>query len=687
MKSKIILTCLIFISVTNACLAAPADLIITEVYPNPIGDDSTGEFIELYNPTSIDIDLKEYTIDTYAIQNFTTETDSIIKSGDFFIIHDNEIDLKVRFPHAYKRMVVESLTARGLSNTADKIELRKGDTVIDTFEYTSSLEGTSIERPIPSCSFIRNNEKLNPTTDNTSMGYFNNIFLIKNLGFNIEYYYQGEWTFSNQFNDIDEVSFRIIQDSLCGTDRSEFKFEYSGMTIQLLDTNIIQIDQSQQTQYTISLTHIPTKSEIEYNFGIYLLPSPTPTAIPSPVLTSTPIPTPTPVLTPDAPQTPAPTPIPTSFNKFTAIRINEIYPSPNTGENEWIELYNYSDQTIDIADFKLTDLAGTHIFASRTIAANGYVIIEDPDLNITLNNSGDTISLFNPSGELVSVVNYNSIAKGSSVIYFDSELLTTKATTKGYANIASTTQAEENSSNLDSEDITNTSEEKTEQTNSNHTTYTQIKISALYPNPNKGETEWVELQNYGSSTYTLTEWKLTDASSKTQLLDGIKIAAGDTYKLIGDQLKINLNNNGDTLKLQDGNNNIIDSFSYSKSTKGKIYYPANSIPEQPENSKPNSSDSQNPVTGNQKKKIKENADVIKSRSHYKYPMRYYDKADSYTRQIMEKPKDITNKQSDTTEYKIKDTGLMLFGIVGFLKTGIGKQIAGMLFNKLESLGS
>ena len=61
MKSKIILTCLIFISVTNACLAAPADLIITEVYPNPIGDDSTGEFIELYNPTSIDIDLKEYT--------------------------------------------------------------------------------------------------------------------------------------------------------------------------------------------------------------------------------------------------------------------------------------------------------------------------------------------------------------------------------------------------------------------------------------------------------------------------------------------------------------------------------------------------------------------------------------------------------------------------------------------------
>lgn len=68
-------------------------------------------------------------------------------------------------------------------------------------------------------------------------------------------------------------------------------------------------------------------------------------------------------------------------------------------------------------------------------------------------------------------------------------------------------------------------------------------------------------------------------------------------------------------------------------------------------------------------------------------MRYYDKADSYTRQIMEKPKDITNKQSDTTEYKIKDTGLMLFGIVGFLKTGIGKQIAGMLFNKLESLGS
>lgn len=104
--------------------------------------------------------------------------------------------------------------------------------------------------------------------------------------------------------------------------------------------------------------------------------------------------------------------------------INEImYNSPGTDE-EWIELYNNSDQTIDLENYDIcdNDASHTHIIipAGYSIAPHGFFTISiatggafpfTPDYdgtgNFALNNGGDAVRVWNPSYLLVDVVNYD----------------------------------------------------------------------------------------------------------------------------------------------------------------------------------------------------------------------------------------------------------------------------------------
>ena len=54
--------------------------------------------------------------------------------------------------------------------------------------------------------------------------------------------------------------------------------------------------------------------------------------------------------------------------------MNEMMPNPESGENEWIELYNPTDQTIDIGGFYIIDIKNNKVTIPEgtTIAAQGY---------------------------------------------------------------------------------------------------------------------------------------------------------------------------------------------------------------------------------------------------------------------------------------------------------------------------
>lgn len=94
-----------------------------------------------------------------------------------------------------------------------------------------------------------------------------------------------------------------------------------------------------------------------------------------------------------------------------------------------------------------------------------------------------------------------------------------------------------------------------------------VEISSLSAYPEAGD-EWVELKNIDSKTVDLSSWKITDASSKSFTIATLVLSPGETIKLF--PKNVSLNNDGDTITLTDRNGKVVDSFTYSKVSKGQI---------------------------------------------------------------------------------------------------------------------
>lgn len=123
------------------------------------------------------------------------------------------------------------------------------------------------------------------------------------------------------------------------------------------------------------------------------------------------------------------------------IIISEIYASPNTGENEWIELYNSGEVSVDLTNWKIEDSSGKQELSSLHILAKSYLVLEGQALKISLKNSGESIMLKNPDGENIDTFIYNETPKGISSIkiwsetYYKDDVAQTKDPTKGKINV------------------------------------------------------------------------------------------------------------------------------------------------------------------------------------------------------------------------------------------------------------
>jgi len=114
---------------------------------------------------------------------------------------------------------------------------------------------------------------------------------------------------------------------------------------------------------------------------------------------------------------------PKGIHADSNIVINEILPNPEGGTNEekekeWVELYNVSSNDVDVNGWVLCDVANHILIISSEytggptiVKANSWLLINRKGSTFSLNNSDETISLFNSSscGEnLVDSVNYES---------------------------------------------------------------------------------------------------------------------------------------------------------------------------------------------------------------------------------------------------------------------------------------
>jgi DNA/RNA endonuclease YhcR with UshA esterase domain len=97
-----------------------------------------------------------------------------------------------------------------------------------------------------------------------------------------------------------------------------------------------------------------------------------------------------------------------------SVIISEIYPYPSIGE-EFIELYNNTEQAIDITGWKIADLAKSFTL-SGTIPAKGYKTYNQSETKIALNNTKETVTLTDNYNQIQSTTSYTKAYKGLSYI-------------------------------------------------------------------------------------------------------------------------------------------------------------------------------------------------------------------------------------------------------------------------------
>lgn len=126
--------------------------------------------------------------------------------------------------------------------------------------------------------------------------------------------------------------------------------------------------------------------------------------------------------------------------KDEGVYINEIH----AAGPDWVELYNSTDQTINIEGYSIYDnVTKKYKLPAATIPAKGFLVIFCDDTGVGLNtnfkltSSGETVYLENAAGELIDKVTFPELGEGQSYGRYPDGSATLKvsgSTTQGASN-------------------------------------------------------------------------------------------------------------------------------------------------------------------------------------------------------------------------------------------------------------
>lgn len=301
-----------------------------------------------------------------------------------------------------------------------------------------------------------------------------------------------------------------------------------------------------------------------------------PTSTP-PIDPPTTTPTTTPPIDPptSTPPIDPPTTTPTSSPviDWAMIKINEFVSNPMAG-NEWVELYNLSENDVNLSGSQICDNreTGCKSIAGIILANSWYYF--DLLSSSFLNNDGDSVILKDLESNIIERIDYDSSRapeKGESLA----------RSIDGLGDFALTTQMTPGETNVIVPPVVVGSggggvqaPAQTDQISAESIICEEINIfiNELYPNPpgSDAEEEFVEIINLTSSTINLDGWKLTD-SVQSFVLSGV-LNPNQILFWKRAETKIALNNTApETVKLIDVNKCEIDVVSYDKAGEGESY--------------------------------------------------------------------------------------------------------------------
>ena len=131
----------------------------------------------------------------------------------------------------------------------------------------------------------------------------------------------------------------------------------------------------------------------------------------------------------------------TSQSGAADIILSELIPDPEGSDSdEWIELVNLGEVLASTDGFKLTVGTRSYELPVLIVEPGGYAVINKTEVPFTLVNSGGSVKLASPAGEITSQTNWGKAAEGESWALVDDKWLWTTAPTPGKPNAAAASE-------------------------------------------------------------------------------------------------------------------------------------------------------------------------------------------------------------------------------------------------------
>lgn len=90
---------------------------------------------------------------------------------------------------------------------------------------------------------------------------------------------------------------------------------------------------------------------------------------------------------------------------ISMVVINEWMPNPagrDTAQNEWVELYNPGNTTIDLSGWRISNKKGKSAFLDGfSLSPHKYLVLSRQTTKLELTNTDESVSLYDSSGKLV----------------------------------------------------------------------------------------------------------------------------------------------------------------------------------------------------------------------------------------------------------------------------------------------
>ncbi|HNQ16764.1 MAG TPA: lamin tail domain-containing protein [Candidatus Woesebacteria bacterium] len=225
--------------------------------------------------------------------------------------------------------------------------------------------------------------------------------------------------------------------------------------------------------------------------------------------------------------------------------ISEVYPAPNADESEWIELMNPSDEIATISGWLLYDqVSSPSLLLTITtveLAPHEFIVFDLPTAK--LNNTGDSVALFNQNGVEVDRFTYNSSEVGKSWQRYAqiSEYFLATPT-------KSTASVPPPPTHAPTPTLSPTASIHPSPTSFIQTDvdFKAIQITEVVACPNTNEREWIKLHNTSDAPISLENWYILDAQGNQRLIHGVILSKSD---LLIDWDGAILNNQGDSISL------------------------------------------------------------------------------------------------------------------------------------------